>query len=368
MDAVHVLGGTAADEHRHPGGCGEAADGVYRVVGVVPGGRTGIAGRQQGRVIAAHGQPHTGDPGLGLDPGGQLLCLYGGGAAQHDLDRVGGAAGELGLDPGGDHAGLAARGQDPFVEAAEVDVAERYGQDGEYRGHGDQVVHRAEHHSPRQGRPHPRAGIGSLAGPAIAARKRYAQRVDARAGESEQGGQHGERARHGQENRGDPAQPHGPQEHLREDQQAGERQADDRPGGQYRTPGGGHGRGDRGRGVFAHAKVFTEPADDQQRVVDGHAQAEHGDDVDREGRHIGDLGEQPGEGQRAEDGQYTNQQRHPGRHQPSEDEDQQHQHDRHGQHLPFGDVLFGQVVGDDVERGETSHLCPHALHAECRAQ
>ena len=116
------------------------------------------AGGLQGGVTATPAGRATGNPALGLNPGGQLLCLPGSCAAQHDLDRVRGASGKLGLHRAVTMRGWLPGGRIRSSRPPKSSVAERYGQDGQHRDHGSQVAHRTAHHSPGQSRPHLLAG------------------------------------------------------------------------------------------------------------------------------------------------------------------------------------------------------------------
>ena len=60
------------------------------------------------------------------------------------------------------------------------------------------------------------------------------------------------------------------------------------PGDRHRAAGRGHGAGQRGLDVRLPADLLAEPADHEQAVVDGQAQADDRDDVDGEDRDVGD--------------------------------------------------------------------------------
>ncbi len=142
VDAVQVLGGTAAHEHRYPGGRGEAAISGYGGAGLVPGGRASVADRKQGGVTTGHGRLSPSDPGLGPDPGASRCACAG--VAPRRTTWIGSVV------PPGNSVWIRAAttrgwlpgGKDPFVGAAEIGVGERYGQDGEHHGDGGQVAYR----------------------------------------------------------------------------------------------------------------------------------------------------------------------------------------------------------------------------------
>ena len=94
---------------------------------------------------------------------------------------------------------------------------------------------------------------------------------------------------------------------------------------------------------------------DEQRVVDREAETQHGDDVDREDRHVGDQAEHPQHGEGTEDRQAADGERQAGRGQAAEDDDEQDEQDRHRQRLGAGDVLAdlgGDVAGDRLVAAE----------------
>ena len=97
-------------------------------------------------------------------------------------------------------------------------------------------------------------------------------------------------------------------------------------------------------------ELLAEPAHHEQRVVDRQPHAEQGDDVDREDRDVGDPGQQPHHGERAEDRDRADQGGHQGRDQAAEDQQAEQEHDRHAQRLGAGDVLRDLVV-DVAEDG-----------------
>jgi hypothetical protein len=172
----------------------------------------------------------------------------------------------------------------------------------------------------------------------------------------QRGGQHGQRGGGGDGDGGDPAVAHRAQEHLREEHQAGQRHRHGGRGEQHRPPGGGHRAAERVGDGDAGAQLLAEPADDEQAVVDGQAQAHDRDDVDREHRHVGDLGEQPEHDEGAEHGHPADQQRQPGGDGGPEHDQQQHEQQRHGQALGAGKVLAHLRVDLLVDRGVAAQV------------
>src|SRR5262249_47250522 len=156
-----------------------------------------------------------------------------------------------------------------------------YGQDDQYA---DQVQPGPAHDAVRQ--PGPGAPVGALlTGPAV--RQRDTQRVDPVPEHGQPGREQGQRGDHRDGYRGHPAVPHGPEEDLGEQQQAGQREGDGDAGDRDGTPGGTHGPYHGGTGVVSGPQFLPEPAHHEQRVVDGQAQPDQRDDVDREHRHVG---------------------------------------------------------------------------------
>ena len=103
-------------------------------------------------------------------------------------------------------------------------------------------------------------------------------------------------------------------------------------------------------------QLLPEAADHEQAVVDRQPEPEDGDHVDREHRHVGDQGEQPQRGERAEDRGDADGQRQPGRDHAAEDEHEQHQQHRHGQHLGPGDVRADPLLDVAADRDPAADL------------
>ena len=77
--------------------------------------------------------------------------------------------------------------------------------------------------------------------------------------------------------------------------------------------------------VESAAALLAEAVDHQQPVVDAEADAEHVDDVDREDRHVAELGGGDEHGERGEHAADRDEQRHAGGDEPAE---QDHHHRR----------------------------------------
>jgi hypothetical protein len=101
---------------------------------------------------------------------------------------------------------------------------------------------------------------------------------------------------------------------------------DHRGAGEEHGPAGGADGRHRGLlGVLAVAQALAVPGDDEQRVVDPHADADHGGDDGREVRHVEDVGQQLHDGQADADAHHRDQdgQAH-GQHGAEGDEQDQH--------------------------------------------
>ena len=180
-------------------------------------------------------------------------------------------------------------------------------------------------HQPRQRGEQPGRGLGG------------AGRADPAAPHGEEGGEEGDGGEHVDQDHGAAAVGHGAQERVGEDQQAGQGGRHREAREHHRAAGGGGRRLDRGREV-AGGPLLAEPGHQQQGVVDGQAEAEHGDHVDRVDRHLGDRAD-PQQGEQGpghpDQGDQHGQ---AGGDDAAEDHQQQHQHHRHGQQLGPGQV------------------------------
>ena len=179
------------------------------------------------------------------------------------------------------------------------------------------------------------------------------QRVHLRAEHGQQRGHDGQRGEHVHQDGGHPAVAHRAQERLGEQHQAGQghrdRDAGDRARCGRRWP---RSAPPRPATDALAVQFLAEPADHEQAVVDGQAEAEDRGDVDRVDRHRGDQGQQPQRGERAEDRDAADGQRQAGRGQAAEDD--QHQDQQHRQREALGpadvrgDLLVDRLVGRDL--------------------
>ncbi len=231
------------------------------------------------------------------------------------LDRAGWVAGEVLVQCLGHHPGRGTGGQRPGVGAAPGDVPERGGQ-REQRDHDHHGVDgRPPHHAASQ----PVPGAALLAAGRAGRGAAHPQRVHPGAEHGQQRGQHGERGQHVHQHGGHPAIAHRAEEGLREQHQPGQRHRHGDPGHRDGAARRGHRGGHRVLRRRLPVQFLTEPADHEQAVVDGQAQAEDRGDVDRVDGHPGDQGEQPQRGERAEDADAADGQRQAGRGQAAED-------------------------------------------------
>ena len=99
---------------------------------------------------------------------------------------------------------------------------------------------------------------------------------------------------------------HGQHDHRHQPDGHGE------PGEDHRAPGVVHGLDDRAGVVAARGPLLAPAADHQQRVVDGHAQPDQGDEELHDLADAGDLGEPADDQERGEHGHAADQQRQQG--------------------------------------------------------
>jgi hypothetical protein len=201
-----------------------------------------------------------------------------------------GAAGEVPVQSLGDLAALRAVGQDPVVDASWREVKKGCAQRQQRRDDDHDVGDRSAHHGPCDARPCP-VGVGRGFGVAAGAARKEgnAQRVDPGSEGREQRGQDGEGPHHRHQYRGDAAEPHRPEEHLREEQQRRQRDGHRQAGDCHRPAGSAHGAYQCSLDSAAisgssadGAELLAEAAHDEQGVVDREAQPQHRDDVDGE--------------------------------------------------------------------------------------
>src|SRR5690606_7888270 len=257
------------------------------------------------------------------------------------------------------HPRLGALGHVALVDPAELDAQQRSGQqrhEGEDRQHHqDGATHDT------RGQRVPEAAVGLRRGPVPPAAAEDAALVDPRAEQVEQGRQHHQGREHRHSDGGHDAVGDAVQEGHLDQQEAAHGQDDDQARDHDGAPGGGHGaehrralRPNGGRlGAVVLLDLLAEAPQHEQRVVDGHAQADDGDDVGREDGDLGELGDDAGDGEPAEDRHTADEQREGGGDQGPEDEDHDDQQERHRDHLGEQEVLLDLRV-DVVEDGRTA--------------
>src|SRR6185312_3112886 len=187
---------------------------------------------------------------------------------------------EIAREPIGDATRLFARRQRAHVGARRTQAQEGRGQEQERGGDGDGDGDAAPDHASREAPP-PRRRRRDRATPQGA----DASALDARAERQQERRQDDERQRGGEHDDGDAADGDRAEERLREDEQAAQRGADGQAGEEDRAAGGGHGAGagalaldGRGREQAARGgELLAVAAQDEERIVDGDAEAEDGD-------------------------------------------------------------------------------------------
>ena len=132
---------------------------------------------------------------------------------------------------------------------------------------------------------------------------------------------------------------------LRVDQeQPGERDDDGHAGEHDGHPGRAHGRRARLPGVAAGPQLLAVAGEDEQRVVDRDADAEHRGHVRDEDRHLHRLREQVDDRARDRHGRDAERQRQRGGGQRAEDDEQDQQHDRQADELGLLEVALGELL------------------------
>ena len=290
-------------------------------------------------------------------------------AIVHDQhDRAGVGARELAAQQVGAAARLGPGRQRGGVVGAEADLAQRQAQHDERDGDRHHDRPRARHHD--VGDAVPEGGRG-----AVRAHERQAEGVHARTEDGEQGGQKREAVEDGRHHDDHPRQPHRADRAGAQQQEA--RQADgDGDAGEHDRAARRRERAGQRLGAVAATQLLAEAADDEQRVVDGDAQADHADDVVGVGRDRREPAEHDSAGQARRDGQHADQQRQRGGHRRAEDQQEQRQHQRQHDELRAAQVRpgdLGEVVvhGGGADRGHVervgAHLGSHA-RVESRRQ
>ena len=150
-----------------------------------------------------------------------------------------------------------------------------------------------------------------------------------------------------------------------EDEQAGERDADGEAGEEHGAPGAWPRCARPRRRPLADvsacaaapgaapAQLLTEPADDEQPVVDAQAEPEHGDDVDDRGVEVDDVGEAEQRGSAPPIAAIAPMIGMPGGDEAAEDEHHDEKADRQGDALADAQVRL-DLVGDGVDEQANS--------------
>ena len=146
-----------------------------------------------------------------------------------------------------------------------------------------------------------------------------------------------------------------------EGQQRQQADHDRRAREQHRPAGGGHrpGHGPFDRPSSPRAELLAEAADDEQRIVDAQAEAEHGGQVEREDRQLEEPAEQDHQRQGDRDGRAADQAGHGAGHDGAEDQHQRHGSGRDRQQLGAAQIAFGDVEDVLIEdrRAGQGHVC-----------
>ena len=143
--------------------------------------------------------------------------------------------------------------------------------------------------------------------------------------------------------------------HQRGEHQRPETHDDSEPGGEHRRPRGADGARRRLHPPVPSGELFAEPGHDQQRVIDPHAQADHGGEVEHEDRHRCNGGHQSDHRDRHGHGQEADQQWQHGRHQRAEGEYQDDQRDRDHPRLDATAVVGAHDPYVEIEGRATGH-------------
>ena len=109
------------------------------------------------------------------------------------------------------------------------------------------------------------------------------------------------------------------------------------------------------------AELLTEPADDEQGVVDAQAQAETGDEVEREDRDVGRERDDEEDREAAQHGARRHEEGQPGGDETAEDEDEQHHGQGDRDAVRLGEVLRDLVADRVVDRSGTADMDVEAL-------
>ena len=186
------------------------------------------------------------------------------------------------------------------------------------------------------------------------------------AGQAEQGGQQGDGRDHRRQDGHRRPDRHPGDERDADEQQAQQRDHDGDAGEDHRPPGGvGGGRHRRPRREPV-VRSPAEPGDDEQRVVDAHAEADHGADRQREVGHGVQVAEQQREGASRPDASHGDGDRQAhGEHRP-----ERHDQDDHGERQPdqlgLGQRALAEsgATGDHLEALERGSVLGDRLAEE----
>ena len=241
------------------------------------------------------------------------------------------------------------RWQHVDVAVGEPELDERRGGE-EQEPRGGQENHQRPAHD--RGRPAAPETQAQLPGGAVGPEQREAQAVDRGAEDRHECRQEGERVdnRDGDDDRARGA--HRRQEGALEEEHRGEAHRNRDAGERDRTPGGRHRRGQRiftGRTV---CQLVAEAIDHEQRVIDGDAEADEGDDVEGVLRDVREPVEEERAGETADDRENADAKREAGGHERSKDDDQQDERDREGHELGALKVAFEGLVESLVDGDE----------------
>ncbi len=174
---------------------------------------------------------------------------------------------------------LDVRRQNRGIGRAQVDPQKGQAQRDQKREQRHEHQHWPSHHA--VGEPRPEAA--ALPGPSGRSRQRSdGDGVDPRSKDAQQGGQEGQRAHDAQRDDQRARQAHRPQRGDVEREQREQADDDRRAREQHGPARGRHGPGDGALDRFATRQLLAEPRDQEQRVVDAEAQAEHGRQIERE--------------------------------------------------------------------------------------
>ena len=115
-----------------------------------------------------------------------------------------------------------------------------------------------------------------------------------------------------------------------------------RAGEQDRAPGGVHRLDHRALHVAEREVALAEAGDDEQRIVDPDAEADHQRQIGRDVRHVRDVGGQPDQRHPGDQAQAGRDQRHPGRGQRAERDQQD---DQRREHPDLGGGTDAEALG-----------------------